>query len=72
MSVKINNMPKIKTRKIAAKRFKVTKSGKILHRTQGIRHKRANKNKARQRTQDAMKEITDKAGRRKMRRILAI
>ena len=31
-------MPKIKTRKAAAKRFKVTKTGKIMRRHSGMRH----------------------------------
>ena len=31
-------MPKMKTRKTAAKRFKVTGTGKIMHQTQGRRH----------------------------------
>ncbi|MDO5561287.1 MAG: 50S ribosomal protein L35 [bacterium] len=36
---------KRKTRKGAAKRFKVTATGKILRRTQNMRHLRANKSK---------------------------
>jgi len=52
-------MPKIKTRKIAAKRFKLTKTGKVLHRTKGARHLRSNKNKTRQRRQDSIKELTN-------------
>jgi len=31
-------MPKLKTRKSAKKRFKVTASGKVLRRGRGIRH----------------------------------
>ncbi|MFA5113155.1 MAG: 50S ribosomal protein L35 [Candidatus Margulisiibacteriota bacterium] len=31
-------MPKIKTRKAAAKRFEVKKSGKIMRRSAGLRH----------------------------------
>lgn len=42
-------MPKAKTRKIAAKRFKVTGTGKVLRRAQNARHKRANKSKSRKR-----------------------
>ena len=38
-------MPKHKTRKSAAKRFKVTKSGKVLHRSQQLRHLRSEKSK---------------------------
>lgn len=45
-------MPKLKTRKIAAKRFKVTGTGKLVHRVQGARHIRRRKDKRRQRRQD--------------------
>jgi large subunit ribosomal protein L35 len=31
-------MPKIKTRKGATKRFKITKNGKVLAKKQGLRH----------------------------------
>jgi len=31
-------MPKIKTRKAAAKRFRITKTGKVLRRRSGMRH----------------------------------
>lgn len=34
---------KIKTRKIVTKRFKITKTGKILRRTQNMRHLRRRK-----------------------------
>lgn len=50
-------MPKVKTKKIVAKRFKVTKKGKLVHRTQGARHLRSVKSKARQRRQDAPKTL---------------
>lgn len=36
---------KQKTRKSAAKRFKVTGSGKVLHRSKGFRHLRSKKSK---------------------------
>ena len=36
---------KLKTRKIVAKRFKVTASGKILRRSQNMRHLRRRKSK---------------------------
>jgi large subunit ribosomal protein L35 len=52
-------MGKMKTKKIVAKRFKVTKSGKVLHRVQGARHLRSVKNKARQRRQDAPHQMTN-------------
>jgi large subunit ribosomal protein L35 len=31
-------MPKMKTRKSAAKRYKVTATGKVLYKKQGLRH----------------------------------
>lgn len=51
-------MPKMKTKKIVAKRFKITKTGKVLHRAQGLRHIRRKKSKARQRRQDRPVEVT--------------
>lgn len=42
-------MPKQKTHKMVAKRFKVTSSGKLLRKTQGSRHLRATKSKKRKR-----------------------
>jgi large subunit ribosomal protein L35 len=52
-------MPKLKTRKVAAKRFKLTKTGKVIHKTKGARHKRSTKNKSRQRRQDSPKVLTN-------------
>lgn len=52
-------MPKKKTNKVAAKRFKVTKTGKLVHRTKGARHLRRNKSKSRQRRQDSPKTLTN-------------
>lgn len=50
-------MPKMKTRKVAAKRFKLTKNGKLVHRVQGARHLRRKKSKAQQRRQDRQKTM---------------
>lgn len=47
----------MKTKKIVAKRFKLTASGKLMHRVQGARHIRRRKNKSRQRRQDSMKML---------------
>jgi large subunit ribosomal protein L35 len=52
-------MPKMKTKKIARKRFKLTGTGKIVHRMQGARHLRSNKTKGHQRRQDAPQIITN-------------
>lgn len=40
---------KHKTRKTAAKRFKITSTGKVLRRVQGMRHLRRKKSKKQQR-----------------------
>lgn len=52
-------MPKMKTKKVVMKRFKLTKRGKLVHRAQGARHLRSVKNKARQRRQDAPQTMTN-------------
>lgn len=44
-------MPKQKTRKSATKRFKITKTGKILRRQGFSRHLRAKRSKAKKRNQ---------------------
>ncbi len=48
----------MKTKKIARKRFKVTKNGKVMHGIQGARHLRSRKSKRRQRSQDKKAELT--------------
>ena len=50
-------MPKMKTKKIVRRRFTLTKTGKVMHRTQGARHLRSRKSKTRQRRQDAPKRL---------------
>lgn len=51
---------KTKTRKAAAKRFKITKNGKVLHRSQNLRHLRTVKGKRNQRRLKLMKELGGK------------
>lgn len=51
---------KTKTRKSAAKRFKVTKNGKVLHRSQNLRHLRSGKGKSNLRRLKTIKEIGGK------------
>lgn len=51
------NMGKQRTNKSAAKRFKVTKTGKVLHRSHYLRHLRAKKSKRRVRALKQMKEV---------------
>lgn len=50
-------MSKLKTRSSAAKRFKVTATGKILHKKAGKRHNLGKKSKARKRRLDIPGEI---------------
>jgi ribosomal protein L35 len=49
----------MKTKKIVRKRFKITGTGKLVHRMQGARHLRSKKNKVHQRRQDAPQIITN-------------
>lgn len=62
-------MPKMKTRKSLVKRFKITKSGKVL-RTQGFkRHLNAKKSSKRKRRLSGM-VLTDKVHARKIRKVM--
>lgn len=49
----------MKTKKIVRKRFKITGTGKVIHRMQGARHLRSNKSKTHQRRQDAPQIMTN-------------
>lgn len=51
-------MPKQKTRKSVLKRFKVTKTGKVMRRGASGRHLNAKKSKKRQRRQKVQKQLT--------------
>lgn len=51
-------MPKLKTRKIVAKRFKVTSTGKLIRRAQNMRHLRRRKSKKQIRAYKVPKVIT--------------
>ena len=50
-------MPKHKTKKSVARRFKVTKNGKVLHRSSFSRHLRATKSGAQKNRYKKMKSI---------------
>ncbi len=63
-------MAKMKTKKIVRKRFKLTASGKLVHRVQGARHLRSKKNKARQRRQDAPQLVTNTKYAKKIKQFL--
>ncbi|MFH1826973.1 MAG: 50S ribosomal protein L35 [bacterium] len=51
---------KTKPRKSVVKRFKMTKTGKLLHRSHDLRHKRAGKSKSRIRRLKSMKLVKGK------------
>lgn len=61
---------KVKTKKIVAKRFKITGTGKVMHRVQGSRHLRRKKSKRRQRKQDRMVQVKTRAFERNIKRFL--
>ncbi|MBI5619785.1 50S ribosomal protein L35 [Candidatus Gottesmanbacteria bacterium] len=61
----------MKTKKIVAKRFRITKRGHVMHRVQGARHIRRRKDKRRQRRQDRMAEILTVRFARVIKRLIA-
>jgi large subunit ribosomal protein L35 len=62
---------KQRTHKSAAKRFKVTADGKILHRSHKLRHKRSVKSKRQVRSLKTLKSTEGKI-KRNIERLLAI
>ena len=62
-------MPKQKTRKSISKRFKLTKTGKIIRRTIGIRHLKASKSKRVSRRQDKVNYVTGPTAK-KLKKVL--
>lgn len=64
-------MKKAKTHKSAAKRFKVTKTGKVLYRQQGFRHLRSKKSKRWLRRKKLLKEAVGRFSK-KIKKMLAI
>lgn len=54
---------KVKTKKAAAKRFKVTGSGRIMHRQTGMRHLQSKKSSRRKRRLSMPRELTGQAAR---------
>ncbi|MBI2641296.1 50S ribosomal protein L35 [Candidatus Roizmanbacteria bacterium] len=51
-------MAKQKSRKSAAKRFRISKGGKVLHRSHYLRHLRSKKSKRQLRNLKRMKKLT--------------
>ena len=62
---------KQRTHKAAQKRFKVTKSGKLMHRSHYLRHKRSNKSKGQIRSLKMMKLVEGTIEKR-IKRLLGI
>ena len=62
-------MPKIKTYKAAAKRFKYTGSGKLMRTKIGKSHLRRKKSKRVRRMFDEMHEVTDTATQKRVRKL---
>jgi large subunit ribosomal protein L35 len=62
-------MPKIKTYKAAAKRFKYTGSGKLMRTKIGKSHLRRKKSKRVRRMFDEMHEVTDKSTQTRVRKL---
>ncbi|NCN03648.1 MAG: 50S ribosomal protein L35 [Candidatus Pacebacteria bacterium] len=62
---------KQKTRKGVTKRFKITSSGKVLRRTQNMRHLRSNKSKKAKRAYRIPVEVTGKWAK-KIKRMLGL
>lgn len=64
-------MPKMKTKKSATKRFKITKNGKIMRRQNFSRHLRVRKSKSKRRGQKNLVEVTGYYGK-KLRKALGL
>ena len=62
-------MPKIKTHKATAKRFKYTGSGKLMRTKIGKSHLRRNKSARVKRMFDEMHEVTAAAAKKRVRRL---
>ncbi len=62
-------MPKLKTRKSITKRFKITKTGKILRRHTGLDHYRAKKSRKKIRQSRKLVEVS-KAEAKKIKKLL--
>jgi len=64
-------MPKTKTHRAAAKRFRVTRKGKVLHRKATGNHMLTKKSGSRRRRVEGMTEVTAMKERKKLKRLLA-
>ncbi len=64
-------MGKQRTRKSAAKRYKITKKGKLLHRSLSLRHLRSKRSKRQIRRLKSMKRVYGKY-EKKIKKMLAV
>lgn len=64
-------MAKLKTRKTAAKRFKVTKSGKILRRQAMTSHLRSKESAKTKRRKDRLTKVS-KSNKKRVERMIAL
>ena len=62
-------MPKIKTHKVTAKRFKYTGSGKLMRTKIGKSHLRRQKSKRVRRMFDEMHEVTSAGAKKRVRKL---
>ncbi len=62
-------MPKLKTHKVTAKRFKYTGSGKLMRTKIGKSHLRRKKNKRVKVLFDSMLEVTEASTRQRVQRL---
>jgi large subunit ribosomal protein L35 len=63
---------KVKTHKGASKRFKITGTGKVLHRSPTLRHLRTNKSAGQLRRLKTIKEIVHKEFKDKVHKLLGL
>jgi len=64
-------MPKMKTHRAAAKRFRVTRNGKVLHRKATGNHMLTKKTGSRRRRVEGMAEVASTGEQKKLKRLLA-
>ena len=64
-------MPKMKTNRSAAKRFRITRNGKLLHRKATGNHMLTKKTGSRRRRVEGMAEVTNTREQKKIKRLLA-
>lgn len=63
-------MPKMKSHKGAAKRFRVTRNGKVLRRRAGLNHMLGKKSSKRKRNLDAPTAVVSESDKMRIRRML--